>query len=270
MKLDLEDRIVSATSSESRPFLAATLTILVVAGLAFAASPDLRDFARRKAYAVASLVGVAPTDDEFAEVYKRLGIAPLPADARASAKISSNLAKLAGEPCDKKAVSALAEALAAGGKERIAANAYLGFSAACPGGESEEYRAAQFLLQLGDNERVISIASALILKNPGVANYRYLRGKAMAGAKRYDEALADYMSTIELQTDPRNLADRVFVEMANIYLATGKPCDAATTILAWVALAPAKRDTPKARKMVEEYAAQGCRPKASPPDLKKL
>jgi len=32
-----------------------------------------------------------------------------------------------------------------------AANAYLGFAAACPDGEGEEYRAAQILFLLGDS-----------------------------------------------------------------------------------------------------------------------
>ena len=46
--------------------------------------------------------------------------------------------------------------------------------------------------------------------------------------------------------------------MANIFLATGEPCKAAETILAWIAIAPATRNTPAARKVVDEYAAQGC------------
>ncbi len=270
MKLDREDRIAPPVASETHFFKIASLIALIVLGLAFLASPELRDHAWRTAYSAASLFGVKPPDDEFADLYKRLGIAPLSAGLAASGKISSGLAKLAKEPCDKKAIYALGEALAAAGEEQIAADAYLGFAAACPNGEGEQNRAGQLLLHLGDNERAIAIADALILKSPSVANYRYLRGKALAGAKRYQEALADYASTIELQNNRRDVKEWVFMEMANIYSAIGKPCDAALTILAWVALDPKTRNTPKARKMVQEFIAQGCQQGAPANDLKKL
>jgi tetratricopeptide (TPR) repeat protein len=248
----------------------ASVIAVIVAGLALLASPELRDHAWRAAYSAASLFGVKAPDDEFADLYKRLGIAPLPAGLAASGKISSGLAKLAREPCDKAAIFALGEALAAKGEARVAAEAYLGFAAGCPNGEGEEHRAGQLLLNLDDNDRVISIADALILKNPSVANYRYLRGKALAGAKRYQEALADYASTIELQNNRHDVNERVFTEMANIYAQIGKPCDAALTILAWVVLDPKTRNTPKARKLVQEFIAQGCQQGAAASELKKL
>jgi hypothetical protein len=258
MKLDRNDRIGSTPPSENRFFITALLIGLVVAGLAFLASPELGDEAWRAVSSAASLLGVKTPNDQFADLYKRLGMAPLPPGLASSSKISASLAKLAREPCDKHAIFALGEAVAANGEGRMAANAYLGFAAACPNGEGEKNRAAQLLLQLGDSESVIVIMNALILKNPGVANYRYLRGKALAAGKRYQEAIADYASAIELQHNPRAVNEKVFMELANIYAATGKPCDAATIILGWVALAPTARNTSKARKMIEEYAAQGC------------
>jgi len=269
MKLDREDRIARAAPSENRLFITMILIAIVTVGLAFLVSGDLRDLARRAPYFGADLLGAKIQNDEFASVYKRLVIAPLPAGLAASSKISLNLAKLAKEPCDKRAIFALGEALVMDREERMAAKAYLGFAAACPNSEGEEYRAAQILLLLGDNEGVIDVANTLIPKNPGIANYRYLRGKALAAAKRYQEAIADYLSTIELQNNPRDVNERVFMELANIYSATGKPCEAATIILGWVALSPTTRNTPKARKMIEDYTAQGCR-RGAPSDLKKL
>ena len=151
------------------------------------------------------------------------------------------------------------------------ADAYAAFAASCPNGDGEQYRAAEILFLIGDTEKVIAITSALVDRNPAVVPYRYLRGKAFAGAKRYAEAVEDYKSTIELQKDPRNIGDWVFVEMANIYAAMNRPCDAVTTILAWVAIDPSTRDTMNARKMVEAYSAKGCTPQDRPPvDVKKL
>src|SRR5262249_36760036 len=142
--------------------------------------------------------------------------------------------------------------------------------AGCPNGDGEQYRAAEILFLLGDLDKVIATADALVARNPAIGPYRYLRGKALANAKRYAEAVEDYKSTIELQKNPRDIGEWVFVEMANIYAAMDRPCDAATTILAWVTIDPSARDTMKARKMVEAYSAKGCVRDRPPADVKKL
>src|ERR1700739_9807 len=134
MKLDPEDRIVPATSSRSHLFLTLALTALIGAVAAWLPLPELRDFAREEAYRIASVAGLAPADNGFASVYERLGMAPLAAGLATLPKISRQLAKRAQEPCDKKAIFALGEALVAEHEERSAANAYAGFAAACPNG----------------------------------------------------------------------------------------------------------------------------------------
>jgi tetratricopeptide (TPR) repeat protein len=266
MKLDRKDRLGPTSPPDNRFLLIGTLTVIAVAALALFALPELRDYARRGAYSLASLAGAR--ENRFAGLYKRWNMEPLSAGLEASDKISPNLDKLSREPCDKKAVYALGGALAAEGERRAAANVYLGFAAACANGEGEQYRAAGILEELGDHESVVAVVDALIMKHPGVANYHYLRGRARAALKRYDDALADYKSALELM-DPRNVRDAVFVEMANIYVALGRPCDGAAAIVAWIALAPASRNTPQARKVVQEYAARGCRLDA-PVDLNRL
>ena len=262
MQLDSQQRTSPAPRPESRVFAIATVIAVLVAGLALVAIPELRDPATRLGRSAASLVGVAAPVGDFTEVYTRLGIAPLPASVAASDRIAANLAILAREPCDGKAIAALGEALVKQRAERSAAEALLGFAQACPNGDGARFRAAQILYTLGDNAKVVTILDPLIAKTPGVVNYHYLRGQALAAAERYREALADYASTIELQKNPASLYEKVFREMANIFLATGEPCKAAETILAWIAIAPATRNTPAARKTVDEYAAQGCRPAA--------
>ena len=107
----------------------------------------------------------------------------------------------------------------------------------------------------------------MIAKNPAVANYRYLRGKALANVKRYAEAVDDYKSTIQLNKNPRDVGEWVFVEMANIYAAS---CDAAMTILTWAAIDASVRNTLHTRKMVEEYSAKGCEQHPVATDVKKL
>ena len=270
MKLEREDRIVPPAKSDNGLFLSVALALVIAGAVALVALPELRETARRAGFSAAALIGLKPPPDAFAPAYQRLGLEPLPVPLAVSPKISSSLEKLTSEPCDKEAIFALGEALTAEHEKRLAADAYSGFAAACPNGEGEKYRAALLLQQLGDSDRTIALASALIEHDPSVANYRYLRGKALAGAKRYADALADYRSTIQLQKNPRDVGEWVFTEMAEIYAALGKPCEAALTILAYVAIDPASRNTPKAHKLVAEYSARGCDQNAAQPDLKNL
>jgi|HubBroStandDraft_6_1064221.scaffolds.fasta_scaffold113222_2 tetratricopeptide (TPR) repeat protein len=270
MKLDTQDRPVPAVKSDSRAFWFAALPIaaICVAG-AIAAIPQARDTAKELVFAVREELGLGPPD-AYSAVYRRLAMAPLPAGLRASSQISSGLERLAREPCDKTAIFAFGEGLLVAHEQRRAADAYAGFAAVCPNSDGEQYRAAEILFLLGDNEKVVVLANALIAKGPAIGAYRYLRGKALAGAKHYVEAVDDYKSTIELQKNPRDIGEWVFVEMADIYAAMGRPCAAATTILAWVAIDPTVRNTPAARKKAEAYAAQGCAGDRPPADTRQL
>jgi aspartyl protease family protein len=270
MKVDHDDRPVLPLKLDGRPFLSAIVAVAVACALAFAAIPEFRDYVRRLAVTMGDAVGIRPLEDEYSGVYKRLGISHLSAELLTASKISSSLIQLSRESCDKGAIFAFGEALLAAHEGRKAADAYSSFAATCPNSEGEQYRSAQIFLQLGDNEKAIAVTTVLIAKNPVIAPYHYLRGKALSNVRRYAEALDDYKSAVELQKNPRDVSERVFVEMANIYAAMGRPCDSAATILAWVALDPSVRNTLQARRMVEEYSSKGCAQTPLPTDLKKL
>ena len=194
---------------------------------------------------------------EFSLLYKRLGIAPLPEKLELQADINRGLSGLAREACDKRAIFSLGEGLLKSGSDRIAANAYLGFAATCPNGEGEKYRAAGILFAIADYKQVVAITTDLIAVRPEIANYRYLRARSLIGSKRYEEALTDYANTIELQHDQRNLGEWVFFEMSSAYASLKQYCLAITPIQTWVAIGPANRDTPLARKMILDYSRQG-------------
>jgi aspartyl protease family protein len=268
MELAPQDRLVPEVKADSGPFRFVAPAIVALGMVAvFALVPPARDAVKGVIFAAREAVGLGPPDT-YASVYQRLRMAPLPARLLVSSRISGGLERLVREPCDRAAIFSFGEALLAANEARAAADAYAGFAAGCPNGDGEQYRAAEILFQLGDNEKVIVIADALVTRNPAISGYRYLRGKAHAAAKQYAEAVDDYKSMIELTHNPRDIGDWVFVEMANIYAAMGRPCDAATTILAWIAIDPSARDTPAARKKAEAYAAQGCVRDRPPTDVK--
>jgi len=267
-------------SLDSRPFLSAVLVIVtaaVASAVLFATIPEFRDEvkhladeAKRLAFVAADATGIAPSEEPYAAAYARLGIPHLSASLLASSKISSSLTRLSQEPCDKKAIFALGEALVEADESRLAAQAYLGFGASCPNGEGERYRAAGILFNLGDNDKVIATLEPLITANPTNGFYHYLRGRALAGLKRYPEAIDDYKSTIGLMKNFRDVGEWVFIEMANLYAAIDRPCDAASAIMAFVAADPVNRNTGQARKMIEVYSAKGCTQKLAPMQLRKL
>jgi tetratricopeptide (TPR) repeat protein len=267
-------------SLDSRPFLSAVLVIVtaaVASAVLFATIPEVRDEmkrlaeeAKRLAFVAAAAVGIGPPEEPYAAAYARLGIPRLSASLLASSKISSSLERLSHEPCDKKAIYAFSEALVDVDEGRIAAQAYLGFGAGCPNGEGDRYRAAELLFNLGDDEKVIEVLAPLIAATPTLGHLHYLRGKALGRLKRYPEAIEDYKITIGLTKNIRDVGEWVFVEMANLYAAMDRPCDAASAIMAFVALDPASRNTGQASKMIEVYSARGCVKKLAPMQLRKL
>ena len=198
-------------------------------------------------------------ESEFASVYKRLAIAPLPQSLERNSEVKRGLTRLRQEACDKQAIFSMGQALRESGDNRIAANAYLGFSAACGNGEGEgeKYAAAGIFYELADYDQVITIMTEMIAAHPAVPDYRYLRGEAFKDAKRYDEALTDYANTIELSSNRSNIGDWVFLEMSTAYAALKQYCAAITPIQTWVAIDPITRDAPKSRKLMLDYSQQG-------------
>ena len=261
------DRIIVASGRRrGAPFTTLGLAaVIALCALAYLHPDEVETFAINRLRDLSLAIGVdlpgleqaksAPS--EFAWLYSRLGIEPLPARLEGQADINHALRRLNGEPCDKEAIYGLGEGLVKAGERRIGANAYLGYAATCANGEGDKRRAADLLYGLGDYDQAIRLTTELIAVNPANSGYRYLRGEALAGAKRYDEALTDYANTIELFDKQRDIGEWVFLEMSNIYAALKQYCSAITPIQTYVAIDPANRNTSRMRKLILEYGNQG-------------
>jgi tetratricopeptide (TPR) repeat protein len=257
MQIKSEQRIVPVVSSSDwsgRIVLLAFAGAIIAALLAF----TFQDRARLWFYAAEEAVGLVPSQQPFAGTYRRLGISALPPRLFAQAPVSKSVTRLSQEACDRQAIGSLANALAANGEQRLAASALMGFSLSCQGSENEQAAAGQLFLQLGDAEKALAVANALTSAKPEIANFHYFRGKALAAAGHGAEAVNEYKSTIDLSPSPRQVGEWVFLELADLYAALNRPCDAARTIMAWVAIDPTTRNTPRAHKLAETYAARGC------------
>jgi len=258
MFVDDGDRITPKPKSAAGLAPRLALGLFVVAGLALLAVPSWRESAERTALDAGALVGLEAAQDRYAPLYKRLGVETLPPDIFGLPGVSVSLDRLANERCDRSAIFDLAQKLDAGHEPRIAAEAYFGFAATCPNSQTEERQSASLFLEVGDLKKSIAIADDLVAKNPAVADYRYVRAKALASAGRNEEALADYKSFIELTRNRRDIGEWVFTEMANVFMALGQPCDAGASIAAWVGIDPLNRNTSRAQKLRDEFLARGC------------
>ena len=134
MQLDLQRRTPPTARPESRVFAITTVIAILVAGLAVVAIPELRYLARAPRPFRREPRRRRRARRRFRRGLQAVGFAPLPASVAASDKRipAANLAVLAREPCDGKAIAALGEALVKERAERSAAEALLGFAEASP------------------------------------------------------------------------------------------------------------------------------------------
>jgi tetratricopeptide (TPR) repeat protein len=268
MQIKPEQRVVPVISTSdlsSRVVLLALVCVVIIALLGF----TFQDRASRWFYSVEEAVGLAPSQQQFAGTYRRLGISDVPSRLFAQDRISKSLTRLSQEACDRQAIYSLANALAADGEQRQAATALMNFSLSCQGSENEQAAAGQLFLKLGDAEQALAVANALTSAKPEIANFHYFRAKALVAAGHGVEAVDEYKSTIDLNPSPRQVGEWVFLELADLYATLDRPCDAAKTIVDWVAIDPAARNTMQAHKLVETYAARGCAlaPRPAPKSL---
>jgi aspartyl protease family protein len=73
----------------------------------------------------------------------------------------------------------------------------------------------------------------------------------------FSHASTDYINTIQLAGDLKNINGDVFYKLSRTYEALGRPCDAITPLETYISLEPVKRRTPQISKIISEYAAKG-------------
>lgn len=270
MKADPENRIGSAPGRGAGRFWLLACVVASSATVGVLMIPSWRDFALWTFHWAEQSVGVAPAQSPFSTLYEKFGVEGLPVRAFASEEVGANLARLSRDSCDRPAMAALDRALVAAGETRLSAEMLFGFARSCANAEGEGYRAGDLFLQLGDVEKTLAAADDLLRKDSTNPSFHYLRGKALAAAGRNSEAVAEYKSTIELTQNQRGIGEWVFTELANLFSTLGRPCDAAQTILEWVAIEPQVRRTARALKLIRDYSAGGCRGNAAAPAAKDL
>lgn len=161
------------------------------------------------------------------------------------------------EPCDRKAIRQLGNAVAKAGYRRQAAQLHIRFSERC-GGHPQSLRAAiNHLLTISDYPQSIEIADELISMVPFDDNGYYLRGLAHYRSYKSEKAIDDFISAIELFEDKTRIVSSGYVYLSKSYERLGQFCDAIGPIDAWIAIDPDRHDTSRARAMINSLRAKG-------------
>jgi tetratricopeptide (TPR) repeat protein len=165
---------------------------------------------------------------DFSPVYAQLGIAPLPLNVELGPEISKRLEQLNREPCYKDGAIGLADALMQAGYPRDADTSLLNFAKRCGDSETIQGRRHQALMKASDFTNALDVANNLIASDPIRAVYRYKRGQTYEELKDFEHALGDYLVSLQLSGTPSRVAGFVFYDIARMYAALGRFCDAIT------------------------------------------
>jgi clan AA aspartic protease (TIGR02281 family) len=197
---------------------------------------------------------------KFAGIYARLNIAPLAITLELRPEFYRRLDQLKREPCDRKAILALAGLLTDAGYPSESAKSLLKFGEKC--GTSTEILESAYasLDRVGEFNGAVAVANQLIKLDPAIPEYRFWRGESYEHLKNYKAALSDYISTLQLFANLSRVALSQFYEISRMYVAIGRPCDAITPLEMYLSFNVAKRQTAQIAELISEWAAQGnCR-----------
>jgi clan AA aspartic protease (TIGR02281 family) len=113
------------------------------------------------------------------------------------------------------------------------------------------------LMNISDYNGVVKITSGLVESIPSSPEVRYARAQAFLAMGKSEEAISDYVSTIELISKIKNVSSSVFTDLARAYASLKRYCEAIDPIQMYVAADPSERDTTQSRALVADYAKKG-------------
>ena len=242
IEIDPQDRLLHSTGHK-RP-VGTIISLMLVAVTIFGAGIFYWVFVSQK----------------FADVYKKLNIAPLPINIELRPEFYSRLDQLKREPCYRDAAIGLSDILLDAGYPRESATSILAFAERCGSKQNETIleRAYVALNEVSDFSAAFKVVDQLVNSDPADAQYRYSRGATYEKLNIYSKALADYIAALQLSgTSSSPGASNVFYDISRMYAALGRYCDAIVPIETFISYKPAERRTPQTLKVISEYADRG-------------
>src|SRR5215510_3600415 len=152
----------------------------------------------------------AGRSQETLAAYEKLGVPTLPPHIALNPDVHASFDQLRREPCDRTAILTFTRAIGNLGYRREAANGLVRFGSNCGHGEDAFYEAGNWLMGLSDFEGALKLANGLVEAVPASPDVRLLRGLALEGLGRREQALPDYFSTIQLVGDIKGVSSLPF------------------------------------------------------------
>jgi predicted aspartyl protease len=112
-------------------------------------------------------------------------------------------------------------------------------------------------MAVSDATGAAQIADKLVNRFPAQSTYRYWRARAYDDLGDHQRALSDYLNTVQLVGDLKNVSGDAFYNISRMYSALGRYCDAITPMETYISLDPVARRTPQTTKVIYEYAEKG-------------
>ncbi len=195
----------------------------------------------------------------YAQVYKQLNIQPLPLTVELQPQINNRLGQLSREPCYRDAILGLSDALLDAGYPRESATSLLAFAGRCGDKDNDAILTRAYIgfKKISDFSAALQIADQLVNSDPADAQYRYYRGATNEQLRNFSGALTDYIAALQLMGTPNDIDGGQFYDIARMYAALGRYCDAIAPIETFISFDPAERRTPQTTKIISEYAKKG-------------
>ena len=198
-----------------------------------------------------------PAKVDYGKVYESLGIPPLPSSIETLPQIKRRLDQLNREACYKDAITDLAEDLIKAEYPREAATSLRSFVKRCKNSEGLLRLAYSALESIGDYQGALEVADQLVNAYPANGTFRYWRAKAYDHLDDFSHALTDYLNTIQLDNDPKDLVGDVFFNASRMYAGLGRLCDAIMPMETYISFDPVSRRNPRTTKIIADYAEKG-------------
>jgi clan AA aspartic protease (TIGR02281 family) len=195
--------------------------------------------------------------EKLGPLFQKFNISIQDFDQAQISKLAVILGDYAADYCDARSKSRLIARVNEAGFVRLAGQLSIDQYERC---SKELYflqYASTYYHRSGDNARALEIINRFIDQDPASANGRYSRGKIFETMGQFDKALIDQISALDLLGKPEKTAAKQYYEVASMYAAVGKFCEAATPLETYISFNPANRRTPQLTRLIDEYLSKG-------------
>jgi aspartyl protease family protein len=172
-------------------------------------------------------------------------------------KLAPIVREYTADYCDPRSKLALLEQVSSAGFVRLAAKLADDHYGSCA--KKPEFLVWSFTYnqQLGEYSKALEIINRLIEFDPANAQFRFDRGRLYEDTNRFEKALMDYISTLDLLGKPQEVAGTQFYYISVMYEKLGRYCEAATPLETYISYDFVKRHDPQIDRLINEYRSKG-------------